>query len=320
MSPVTCRSTRWSLASVLLLAVTALVPSTAPAADEPIAVERGADRLTIKVGGFPVTQYVFADETILRPYFANLRTANGKLVTRRHPPTAPADAVDHDTMHPGVWLGFGDLGGADFWRNGGRMEHVDFEREPEVVDGQVRFAQRTRLIDADGNELGRLNHHCAVRAIDDGWMLIWEGVFVAGNKPLTFGDQEEMGFGVRTSSELTEQGGGTIVSAAGKIGAAATRGQEAAWCDVSGIVEGEPVGITLIPSPANFRASWWHNRDYGLLVANPFGRRSLAGGEASEVTVAAGDEWRIAFAAVVHHGFTFDPASFASTLSFEDAD
>ena len=27
-----------------------------------------------------------------------------------------------------------------------------------------------------------------------------------------------------------------------------------------------------MPAPSNFRTSWWHNRDYGVFVANPFGR------------------------------------------------
>ena len=73
--------------------------------------------LRISLGGQPIVDFVFRDERILRPYFANARVANGVQVTRNHPPILDVDAVDHDTMHPGIWLGFGDISGQDFWRN-----------------------------------------------------------------------------------------------------------------------------------------------------------------------------------------------------------
>jgi hypothetical protein len=50
-----------------------------------------------------------------------LRAPSGVAVTRHHPPIAGSDATDHDTMHPGVWLAFGDLNAQDFWRNKARI-------------------------------------------------------------------------------------------------------------------------------------------------------------------------------------------------------
>ena len=38
-----------------------------------------------------------------------------------------------------------------------------------------------------------------------------------------------------------------------------------------------------MPGPGNFGRSWFQARDYGLLVANPFGRRYFTGGEPSRV-------------------------------------
>jgi hypothetical protein len=46
--------------------------------------------------------------------------------------------------------------------------------------------------------------------------------------------------------------------------------------------------VTLLAAPANFRGSWWHNRDYGVFVANPFGREAMKQGDRSEVRVARG--------------------------------
>jgi hypothetical protein len=54
-----------------------------------------------------------------------------------------------------------------------------------------------------------------------------------------------------------------------------TWGQPAEWCDYSGSVDGRQIRLTLMTDPANFRPAWWHNRDYGLMVANPFGQEAM---------------------------------------------
>jgi hypothetical protein len=75
-------------------------------------------------------------------------------------------------------------------------------------------------------------------------------------------------------------------------------------------VDGHRVGITLKADPANFRASWWHNRDYGLIVANPFGRAAMKQGGPSSVSVKRGESFRLRFAAAIHAGDSFDPGRF----------
>ena len=77
----------------------------------------------------------------------------GVQVTRNHPPVKDVDAVDHDTMHPGIWLGFGDISGQDFWRNKATMEHLRFVKAPTTADGQLRFATECRLKTSSGEPL-----------------------------------------------------------------------------------------------------------------------------------------------------------------------
>jgi hypothetical protein len=60
--------------------------------------------------------------------------------------------------------------------------------------------------------------------------------------------------------------------------------------------------------PANFRTSWWHNRDYGVFVANPFGRAAMKQGPNSQVTVRRGKPFRICFAAMAHDTTEYKPA------------
>ena len=272
-------------------------------------VEDKPDRLAISLAGRLVAEYVFLDRQILRPYFAQVRTPGGLQVTRSHPPVQGVDATDHDTIHPGIWLGFGDLSGHDFWRNKGRVEHVRFVEPPTAMDDRLTFATESRLMTTNGTELCRLVSRFVLRTRPTGWMLVWDATFRSESADFSFGDKEEMGFGARVATPLTEKNGGLITTSTGQRTAAATWGQTAKWCDYSGKISGQPAGITLIPGTANFRDSWWHNRDYGVFVANPFGRAAMKQGEKSSVKVERGDSFRIRFAAIVHEGAHYDPAA-----------
>jgi len=109
----------------------------AQADDRPqVAFVPEGDRLQITVGGESLATYVFRDEVVLRPYFAHLRAPGGIPVTRHFPPVQGTDPIDHPTMHPGLWLAFGDINGADFWRNKGRVEHVRFIDQPRGGPGK----------------------------------------------------------------------------------------------------------------------------------------------------------------------------------------
>jgi len=273
------------------------------------------DRLVIAHGGQPVGEFVFRDEKILRPYFANVHAPGGTKVTRNHPPIAGVDATDHDTMHPGIWLGFGDISGADFWRNKGRIEHVRFTEPPVVRDGRLVFATECRLRAPDGRALCSLTNRFTLVAQTNAWLLVWDATFRSDDGDFTFGDQEEMGFGARVATAITEKNGGIITSSAGLKSAKNTWGQPADWCDYSGTVDGKPIGITLLSDRMNFRPSWWHNRDYGVFVANPFGRAAMKQGDKSAVTVKRGEDFRIRFGAAVHSGTGFDPATSVDSLA-----
>ena len=114
-----------------------------------------------------------------------------------------------------------------------------------------------------------------------------------------------MGFGARVATPYTEKNGGLIRSSTGKKTAKKTWGQTANWCDYSG-PKPNSGGIMLMASHNNFRTSWWHNRNYGAFVANPFGRKAMEHGPVSSVSVAPGETLRITFGALVHDHQPFD--------------
>ena len=52
--------------------------------------------------------------------------------------------------------------------------------------------------------------------------------------------------------------------------------------------------------PGNFRESWMHARDYGLLAANPFGRQAMQKGGASKTLVEPGETFRLRYGVWIH--------------------
>ena len=113
----------------------------------------------------------------------------------------------------------------------------------------------------------------------DAWRLTWGATFNSVIDGFYFGDQEEMGLSVPVPTPITEktwtdrqQQGHTTAKGTGK---------PAAWCHYSGVIAGKHVGVLVMPDPKNPHPSWWHNRDYGVFVSNPFGRKAMKQGKES---------------------------------------
>jgi hypothetical protein len=283
------------------------------AADGVVQFTRQADRLDIKIDDVAMATYVFRDDKILRPYFAHLRAPNGLQVTRNHPPLAGVDATDHDTFHPGLWLAFGDLSGGDFWRNKAKVDHVEFVSEPRADGTGGTFAVRNRYVRGDKTvceELCRV----AVLARESGYWLVLDSRF-SGPDEFYFGDQEEMGLGIRVATPLAVKNGGTLQNSNAQSGEKQVWGRQADWCDYGGTIDGQPVGVTLIPDPANFRRSWFHARDYGFVAANPFGRQAFTKGEKSQVVIRAGESLRLRFAVRVRAAAGDLPSAYNEALT-----
>jgi len=265
-----------------------------------VVVQQSPGRLLLRTSGLPVATYVYRDAEISRPYFAHLRAPGGVPVTRTYPPVEGKDPTDHATFHPGLWLAFGDLSGADSWRLKVPVRHERFVETPKSGD-RGQWAVRNRYLAADG-EKTLCTETCRYTLLvrPSGYLLLWDSTFRAEGDEATFGDQEEMGLGVRVATPLAVTKSGRISDSEGRQNEAQVRGQAPDWCDYSGVVDGRRVGVTLMPHPANFRRSWFHARDYGLFAANPFGRQALTGGEPSRVVVRPGEALRLRFGVLLH--------------------
>ncbi len=285
-----------------------------PRADPPVRFDRLDGRLLIQVDGKPFAAYVWDDPAIKRPYLAHLRSPNGHPVTRNLPPVEGKDATDHATMHPGVWMAFGDLGGADFWRNKGIVRQNGFVEEPAADPQGGSFVVRN-LYEAEGRIICEEVRCIRITITPDGPLIDWQSTFSSPDD-FSFGDQEEMGLGARLATDLIVPNGGAITNSEGQTNEKQAWGQPADWCDFSG----PNGGILLMPDPRNFRRSWFHVRDYGLMVANPFGRQALAKGEPSRLVVKAGESMFLRFGILIHDGHADHEASFRRFLDPYDHD
>lgn len=307
---------------VLLPLIAALAPACSACFGQSWEVRKAPDggSLDIMLDGRPFATYSFRDPAISRPYFANITSPGGQRITRNHPP-APDDPQDHAKLHPGLWMAFGDLSGSDNWRLAAPVEHVKFIEEPTVNDGQLRFAVENRyLAAADGPEICREKCRYVFEPAADGVLMRWDSTFRSDAAGFYFGDQEEMGLGVRMAKNIAVKSnqGGRLLNSSGQRNEKEVWGRQAEWCDYSGPLGDEFVGVMIVPHPANFRKSWCHARDAGLLTLNPFGQRAFTrSGEPSRIEIARGEDFRLRYGILFHwHGqqADFDAAQSAQRI------
>ena len=80
---------------------------------------------------------------------------------------------------------------------------------------------------------------------------MWDSEFRPVGGELVFGDQEEMGFGVRVATPLTVKSGGRIVNSDGATDEKQVWGKPADWCDYGGAIENTTTWRVLMSRVAN---------------------------------------------------------------------
>jgi hypothetical protein len=314
--------------SILLAAAflfTCALP-TINAAGDRIRVEpnEAARRVDIFIDGKPFTSYIWPT-SLAKPVLYPLRTANGVVVTRGYPlEPRPGERSDHP-HHAGLWFNYGSVNGIDFWNNSEAIKPEDRHKMGTVVQRRIVAAK-------SGSEQGELEVETDWVTADQKillkehtWLVFRGGpkfrsidrvtTLQAQGEKVVFEDDKEGLMGIRvaralempsdkpeifldasgrpaTVAKLDNTGvNGTYLTSEGKTGDAAwgTRGQ---WCNLSGIVDGQPVTITIFDNPANPNfPAYWHARGYGLFAVNPLGRKIFTNGkeEALNFSLAPGE-------------------------------
>jgi hypothetical protein len=274
--------------------------------------------LQIKLHGNTFITYCHHDPNISRPYFANAFAPSGVKITRNHPP-APDDPQDHDKIHPGMWLAFGDLSGADSWRLTAPVEHVRFVSQPKAERDTLRFTVENRyLSNGGGREICREVCEYSLIDVPNGVLVFWDSSFRPTEESFVFGDQEELGLGVRLAKSVAVKSGlgGRILNSNGQQNEKEAWGKQADWCDYSGPAANEYVGIMIVPHPENFRKAWCHSRDTGFMAMNPFGRNAFTGGEKSAVVVRSDEPFRLRYGVLFH--WNEEPSDFNPERAYRE--
>jgi len=257
--------------------------------------------IVVEINDRPLVTYVYSDPKIPRPYFKDIHAPGGIQVTRSHPPREGIDPTDHAEYHPGLWLAFGDLSGADSWRNKAQIEHIEFVQAPCTIGNRGLFTVRNHYTDKDKVICDEVCEYIFLIR-PSGYLIVWQSTFQSDQGEFWFGDQEEMGLGVRMATPIMVKSkqGGRILDSEGRKNEKEIWGKQARWCDYSGWVEGAFAGITIMPDSGNLRPCWWHVRDYGFMTANPFGQAAFRAGPISKVQVNKGQSFRLSYGILVH--------------------
>lgn len=289
------------------------------AAAEGVSIAEAGGKLRIEIDGDLFT--VYHPTGARRPYFHPIIGPTGKLMVRNWPEKeAPNEERDH-IHHRGLWFGHHSVNGVSFWDDveaGGRQIHESFSDIKSGTDAG-RFSEAVKWVDKDGKEICRDERTIRFRKVPRGRAIDLEVTMIATQGDLVFGDDTDGLVAIRLAETMRlkipndinnrkagkKPGLGHIVNAEG-VRDDQTWGKRAAWCDYSGPVAGEVVGVAIFDHPQNLRhPTWWHVRDYGLFAANPFGKRhfeKLDDRKAGEFTLPAGQRITFRYRFYFHAG------------------
>ena len=274
-----------------------------------VALRERADEIDIIIKGGLFTTYHFS-KSLARPFLHPVIGAHGKPVTRGFQMIRddPREVKDHH-HHRSIWIAHGDVNGVDNWseeKGHGGTVHRGFlvKRSGPVLSEIVALGDwvspTNQKILSEKTTIRAYNTSEDLRIMD----VDIELEPVTAN--VTFGDTKEgCMISVRVASSMDVERGGLIQNSFGGINEPEAWGKRAHWCDYSGTVEGDRVGIAAFDHNLNFRhPTYWHVRDYGLMTANPFGTSYFTGDPDNKGTHVLLTKSRLAFRyrILVHKG------------------
>jgi hypothetical protein len=261
---------------------------------------------------------------LAKPYFWPLQASNNKQVTRSWPmlTTRPSGSTD-SPHHKSAWFGFGDVipegmslerkvkgvEGVDFWSetpDSGRIVCVSV-RDDKTDQNRAWATTRNEWRTADGDKIMDETRKIQFINYETARLFVLDIDLHASVAPITFGDTRKGGFAVRVADSMAARHGkGRITNAEGEVGEKECWGRIAAWCDYSGPVEDQTVGIALFAGPDNSLPSAWDCRASGLMAANPFAREKSGfpalRGKTERVHLDKGKHLKLRYGLFVHLG------------------
>ena len=209
------------------------------------------------------------------------------------------EATDHP-HHRGLWFAHGDVDGHDFWHDPKCRVRV---REHVVEDDAVRFVADWTC---EGRPVATERRRMRFSATPRRHRIDVDLELMPAGESMVLGDTKEGTFAVRLAPTLRVDGPvalGRLENAEGLFDGACW-GRRSDWVMAEGPIDGRLVRVRIEDADRNPRhPTWWHARKYGLLAANPFGRRAFeGGGESGAMTVTRESPIRLAYTVTLETG------------------
>lgn len=293
-----------------------LMSAPHPAAAQVALTAVGTDHIAIVINSQPFSDF-YLGRDYPKPFLAPLRSASGYIVTRKYPmETIEGESRDH-AHHRGLWIGYGNVNGVNFWENEVNVANTDAETPKQ--QGKIVLRELGGIV--PGKKSGRIAASFEWRTPDGSALLEERRVmtFYADSTLRTvdvdatftaktgveFADTKEGFFAIRLADSMTGKNGGLMTNSDGAQTEKSVWGRPADWVDYDGTVDGQKVGIVICDNPHNFNhPPHWHVRDYGLFAVNPFGLKDFdpKAGARGGHRLAAGDSMRFRYRVIVHPG------------------
>jgi hypothetical protein len=281
-------------------------------------------RIHVDINGKPYADFVVKSDEAMKPYLYPLRAASGTIVTRHWPMerVSAIEPVDHQHQR-GVWFGPDIVNGFDFWNNERSYTtpirgFIKLNKVDELKSGKKKgtIAATFDWIDPKGTKILEESRIMTFHDRPKLRIIDFE-INLAAVTDVKFGDGKDCCFGIRIAPQLQEDKviktrgkpdvtipgpRGVISNSEGKTSEKEVWGKPADWCDYSGEIDGEKIGIAIFDNPKNSRRARWHVRGYGLFAANPFGQSAFTNDKTQDgsVTLKPGEKLHFQYRVVIH--------------------
>ena len=280
-----------------------------------VQITPGPEKIVIQIDGKPFTTFYVAGPEVMKPYLHPLRAASGTYVTRMYPMEVVEEEAKATKDHPhqrGLWFAHAKVNGLDFWNN--EASYTTPNRGKIVLKKLVSAKSGKNsgsiLSTFDWTDLKGQVVLGETRAMtfyrDPALRIIDFDITLTAVQKAEFGDEKDGLFGLRIRPVLEEDTGtGRIVNAQGLETEKALWGKPSEWCDYSGTIGSEKLGIAILDDPRNPHSPVrWHARAYGLFAANPFGLSAFTNdkSQSGAMTLDPGQSLRFRYRVVIHPG------------------
>jgi hypothetical protein len=294
-------------------------------------------KVCVEIDGKPFTDFYMSGEAfnakVTKPYLWPLRAATGIYITRAWPMEEVAEeaaekkpqrngppAMDHQHQR-GLWFAHDNVNKLDFWNNEWsyfadqhrkNLGRINLKTAGDVKSGKTQgsLAATFEWTDMEGSNPILTESRVMTFYSDPKLRYFDVDITLTASALVTFGDGKDGAFGIRLRPVLQEDKGVShITNAEGLVGEKELWGKPSDWCDYSGEIKGENVGVAILDHPDNPRHPVrWHARAYGLFAANPWGLAVFTNDKTQNgaMTLAPGQSVRYRYRVIIHPGAAKD--------------